>query len=347
MNISNFNGQFLLTIYLAIILPKIRDIQENTGSNLNINQSLKPDFYQFDIPFYDTLISNSIVPTWKLDLDATNSFTGNSDENIYTWTLGTGTVQTFQNEPIFENVDLSNFSPNQPFNIRLDVMTDGGNGCQSFQEQNLQFHNVNQECKVSIEVQDTSGINQLSAIPNANAASVTTTLNLNYGSKVIVEGAGFLLNDEMDDFSAKPGVPNYFGLIGNEANAIEPEKRMLSSMTPTIVEKDGKLFMVLGAPGGSTIITAVFQTFINVAEYDMDLKDAVHANRFHHQWLPDEIKIEEGCIDSLTQKALEAKGHKFNFVKRMAVIKAIRVLPDGKLHGVGDWRNPDDHAEGY
>lgn len=180
-----------------------------------------------------------------------------------------------------------------------------------------------------------------------NAASVTTTLNLNYGSKVVVEGAGFLLNDEMDDFSAKPGVPNYFGLIGNEANAIQPEKRMLSSMTPTIVEKDNKLFMVVGAPGGSTIITAVFQTFINVAEYNMDLKDAVHANRFHHQWLPDEIKMEEGCIDSLTRHALIAKGHHFNEVKRLAVIKAILALPNGKLHGVGDWRNPDDHAEGY
>lgn len=183
--------------------------------------------------------------------------------------------------------------------------------------------------------------------PYGNAASVTTTLNLNYGSKVIVEGAGFLLNDEMDDFSAKPGVPNYFGLIGNEANAIVPEKRMLSSMTPTIVEKDGKLFMVLGAPGGSTIITAVFQTFINVAEYEMDLKDAVHSKRFHHQWLPDEIKIEEGALDSLTQSALKTKGHQFKEVERMAIVKAIRVLPDGKLHGVGDWRNKDDHAEGF
>ncbi|RMG79739.1 MAG: gamma-glutamyltransferase [Bacteroidetes bacterium] len=183
--------------------------------------------------------------------------------------------------------------------------------------------------------------------PEGNAVSVTTTLNLNYGSKVIVQGAGFLLNDEMDDFSAKPGVPNFFGLIGNEANAIAPGKRMLSSMTPTIVEKDDKLFMVVGTPGGSTIITSVFQTFINVAEFNMDLKEAVHAPRFHHQWLPDEIRYEKNGLDSLTIKALEARGHKLREVGRIGVVKAIHVLPDGRLHGVGDWRNKDDDAEGF
>ncbi|HFA48829.1 MAG TPA: gamma-glutamyltransferase [Bacteroidetes bacterium] len=180
-----------------------------------------------------------------------------------------------------------------------------------------------------------------------NAVSVTTTLNLNYGSKVLVEGGGFFLNDEMDDFSAKPGVPNFFGLIGAEANAIEPGKRMLSSMTPTIVEKDGKLFMVLGAPGGSTIITAVLQTFLNVAEYKMPLDKAVAAPRFHHQWLPDEIKVEPTAIDTLERKKLWDMGHHLHEVKRMALIKAVQVLPDGKLHGAADPRNPDDHAEGF
>jgi gamma-glutamyltranspeptidase/glutathione hydrolase len=180
-----------------------------------------------------------------------------------------------------------------------------------------------------------------------NATSVTTTLNLNYGSKVIVEGAGFLLNDEMDDFSAKPGVPNFFGLIGNEANAIVPEKRMLSSMTPTIIEKDEKLFMVLGTPGGSTIITSVFQTFINVAEFDMNLEEAINASRFHHQWLPDQIRYEKDGLDSLTVLELEKRGHKLSEGNRIGLMKAIHVLPDGKLHGVGDRRNPDDHAEGF
>ncbi|MBK7870290.1 MAG: gamma-glutamyltransferase [Saprospiraceae bacterium] len=180
-----------------------------------------------------------------------------------------------------------------------------------------------------------------------NAVAVTTTLNSNFGCKVWVDGAGFFLNNEMDDFSVKPGVPNQFGLVGAEANAIQPGKRMLSSMTPTIVEKDGKVFMVLGAPGGSTIITAVFQVFVNVAEFGMNLEEAVNAGRFHHQWLPDQIQVEKGTLDSVTIKTLEAMGHKFREVNAMAVIKAIQRLPDGKLHGVGDQRNPDDTARGY
>ncbi len=179
-----------------------------------------------------------------------------------------------------------------------------------------------------------------------NAVSVTTTLNSNYGCKVWVDGAGFFLNNEMDDFSVKPGVPNQFGLVGAEANAIQPKKRMLSSMTPTIVEKDGKLFMVLGTPGGSTIITTVFQVFLNVAEFNMDLEKAVNAGRFHHQWLPDLIMTERGAFNPTTRAALESMGHRFQEVDRIAVIKAILKLPDGKLQGVGDFRNPDDDAAG-
>lgn len=196
--------------------------------------------------------------------------------------------------------------------------------------------------KESFETTHTSVVDQ-----EGNAVSVTTTLNLNYGSKVIVKGAGFFLNDEMDDFSAKPGVPNYFGLIGAEANAIEPGKRMLSSMTPTIVEKDGKLFLVLGAPGGSTIITAVLQTILNLTDYDMTLDKAVGASRFHHQWLPDVVLTEPDAIDTTQREILWKMGHQLKNVGQMALIKAIQVLPDGKLHGVGDRRNPDDHAEGY
>ncbi|MFH2131658.1 MAG: gamma-glutamyltransferase, partial [bacterium] len=124
-----------------------------------------------------------------------------------------------------------------------------------------------------------------------NAAAITTTLNGGYGSKVFVEGAGFLLNNEMDDFSIKPGVPNMYGLVGGEANAIEPGKRMLSSMTPTILEKDGRLFMVVGTPGGSTIITSVYQTILNVVEHGMTMQQAVSAGRVHSQWLPDQIVI--------------------------------------------------------
>ncbi len=180
-----------------------------------------------------------------------------------------------------------------------------------------------------------------------NAVAVTTTLNSNFGCKVWVDGAGFFLNNEMDDFSVKPGVPNQFGLVGAEANAIHPSKRMLSSMTPTIIERDGKVFLVLGAPGGSTIITAVFQVFMNVSEFNLNLEAAVNAGRFHHQWLPDEIQVEKGALSDSTRQALETKGHRLREVNYMAVVKAIQRLPDGQLHGVGDPRNPDDTARGY
>lgn len=178
------------------------------------------------------------------------------------------------------------------------------------------------------------------------AVSVTTTINDNYGNKVVVGGAGFFLNNEMDDFSVKPGVPNLYGLVGGEANAIEPGKRMLSSMTPAIVEKDGELFMLLGSPGGSTIITSNLQVILNVIEFGMELPDAVAAPRFHHQWLPDEVWVEEGRFDPAFLNILEQKGHSFVEKKRLGIVKAIQVLPDGRRVGVGDGRNPDDHAEG-
>ena len=179
-----------------------------------------------------------------------------------------------------------------------------------------------------------------------NSVSLTTTLNSNYGSKLYVKEAGFFLNNEMDDFSVKPGVPNIYGLVGAEANQIEAEKRMLSSMTPTIIKKGDQAYLVLGAPGGSTIITAVFQVFLNMAEYNLDLKEAVNACRTHHQWLPDRILMEEGCLSETVRKELISMGHKIDSTKYMAIIKAIHRAPDGQLIGVGDQRNPDDHAKG-
>jgi len=145
---------------------------------------------------------------------------------------------------------------------------------------------------------------------DGNAVSITTTLNNSFGSKIFVKGAGFLLNDEMDDFSSKPGVPNMFGLVGGKANSIAPNKRMLSSMTPTIIEKNGKLFMVVGTPGGSTIITSVFQTILNVIEFNQSMQQAVSSKRFHHQWLPDEVDVEKGAIDSASRAKLEKKGYR-------------------------------------
>lgn len=181
---------------------------------------------------------------------------------------------------------------------------------------------------------------------DGNAVAVTTTLNGNYGSKVIVDGAGFLMNNEMDDFSAKPGVPNMFGLIGTEANAIQPGKRMLSSMTPTILEKNGKLFMVLGSPGGSTIITAVFQVMLNVIEWNMSMSEAVAASRFHHQWMPDEIMMETKSFDAQLSEKLKNLGHKLRDIKSIGLVDAILVMKNGKLEGGADPRS-DDHAEGW
>ena len=176
-----------------------------------------------------------------------------------------------------------------------------------------------------------------------NAASVTTTLNGSFGSGLMVENAGFLLNNEMDDFSIQPGYPNMYGLIGGEANSIIPEKRMLSSMTPTILEKDGNLFMVLGTPGGSTIITAVFQTILNVTEFGMSIEESVNASRFHHQWYPDQIKLEKIISkDSFLVNELKSLNHKLNFVSSMNRVDAI-LLKNNLLFGGAD-RRGDDHV---
>tara|TARA_B110000858_G_scaffold23020_1_gene23245 strand:+ start:545 stop:2227 length:1683 start_codon:yes stop_codon:yes gene_type:complete len=174
-----------------------------------------------------------------------------------------------------------------------------------------------------------------------NASSLTTTLNGSFGSGIIVEGAGFLLNNEMDDFSIQPGYPNMYGLIGGEANAVEPSKRMLSSMTPTILEKDGNLFMVLGTPGGSTIITAVFQTIINVIDYNMNIEQAVNSPRFHHQWYPDEIKMEKDIAkDSNLIFQLKTMNHQLDFVSSMNRVDAI-IIKENKLFGGADKRGDD------
>ena len=179
-----------------------------------------------------------------------------------------------------------------------------------------------------------------------NAIAVTTTLNGSYGSQLYCSELGFFLNNEMDDFSSKPGSPNMFGLIGGSANKIEPQKRMLSSMTPTIVEKENKLFMTLGSPGGSRIITSVLQTILNVHEFNMSMNRAVNSARFHHQWMPDTIKIEQNSFNSKLIQELKLFGYNIDYKDPIGIVDGILVKPNGILEAGADKRG-DDTAVGF
>jgi gamma-glutamyltranspeptidase/glutathione hydrolase len=179
-----------------------------------------------------------------------------------------------------------------------------------------------------------------------NAVAATTTLNGTFGNSIVVDSAGFLMNNQMDDFSIKPGVPNMYGLIGGEVNSIQPGKRMLSSMTPVIIEKDGKLFMVAGSPGGSTIPTSVLQVIINVIDYGLNIRQAVDTGRFHHQWFPDYISYERNSLDSSTVMKLQRMGHELRERNAIGRVNAIMILPDGRKAGGAD-RRGNNSACGY
>ncbi|MGY8617001.1 gamma-glutamyltransferase [Pantoea agglomerans] len=179
-----------------------------------------------------------------------------------------------------------------------------------------------------------------------NAVAVTYTLNTYFGSGIVAGNSGILMNNEMDDFSAKPGTPNVYGLVGGEANAVQPAKRPLSSMSPTIVAKGGKTWLVTGSPGGSRIITTVLQMVVNSIDFGMNVAEATNAPRFHHQWLPDQLRVEKGFSPD-TLRLLETKGQHVKVLPSMGSTQSIMIGPDGMLYGASDPRSIDDLSAGY
>jgi gamma-glutamyltranspeptidase/glutathione hydrolase len=237
----------------------------------------------------------------------------------------------FLGDPDFVNVPVKTLVSDKYLTDRMKDYEPGKAGSSS----EIRAGNIESEETTHLSVVDKEG----------NAVSVTTTLNGGYGSRTVVGGAGFLLNNEMDDFSVKPGVPNMYGAIGNEKNAIAPGKRMLSSMTPTIVLKNNQPYLIVGTPGGTTIPTSVFQTLINILEFGMTANDAVNKPKFHHQWLPDQIDVEKAFPENVKTQLIKM-GYTLKERGSIGRTEVIKITAPKKIEAVADKRG-DDHAEGY
>ncbi len=306
---------------LAIYQPKERDVIKGTYRDYEIYSMGPPSSGGISLIYLLNILEN---------YDLRNSGYG-SVQNIQLMTEAMRRVYA----------DRSEFMGDQDFvSVPVDILTSKSYALNRMNDYSPDKASVSKEIKPgdAFHKESEQTTHYSIADKDGNLVSVTTTINDVFGNKVVVDGAGFFLNNEMDDFVSKPGVPNLYGLLGSEANSIAPQKRMLSSMTPTFVLKDNKPFLVVGSPGGGRIITSVLQTIINIIDHDLDLSQAIDNPRIHHQWFPDEIQAEKNSMNPESEKSLKEMGYAIKEISDFGRIDAILFLNDGTMKGYSDRR---------
>lgn len=306
---------------LAIYQPKERDVIKGTYRDYEIYSMGPPSSGGISLIYLLNILEN---------YDLKNSGYG-SVQNIQLMTEAMRRVYA----------DRSEFMGDQDFvSVPVDILTSKSYALNRMNDYSPDKASVSKEIKPgdAFHKESEQTTHYSIADKDGNLVSVTTTINDVFGNKVVVDGAGFFLNNEMDDFVSKPGVPNLYGLLGSEANSIAPQKRMLSSMTPTFVLKDNKPFLVVGSPGGGRIITSVLQTIINIIDHDLDLAQAIDNPRIHHQWFPDEIQAEKNSMNPESEKSLKEMGYAIKEISDFGRIDAILFLNDGTMKGYSDRR---------
>jgi len=306
---------------LAIYQPKERDVIKGTYRDYEIYSMGPPSSGGISLIYLLNILEN---------YDLRNSGYG-SVQNIQLMTEAMRRVYA----------DRSEFMGDQDFvSVPVDILTSKSYALNRMNDYSPDKASVSKEIKPgdAFHKESEQTTHYSIADKDGNLVSVTTTINDVFGNKVVVDGAGFFLNNEMDDFVSKPGVPNLYGLLGSEANSIAPQKRMLSSMTPTFVLKDNKPFLVVGSPGGGRIITSVLQTIINIIDHDLDLAQAIDNPRIHHQWFPDEIQAEKNSMNPESEKSLKEMGYAIKEISDFGRIDAILFLNDGTMKGYSDRR---------